>query len=209
MERITDISQLDPNGTYTYADYLRWQFDETVELIKGKIFRMSPGVDTPAPLTAHQLISGGLYSEIQQHFKRKSCRVLEAPFDVRLPNPDYPATSNRIYTVVQPDICVVCDRAKLDRRGCLGAPDWIVEITSTGTIKKDFGEKFNLYEENGVRECWILVPEQKSLQQYVLQEGKYELKELFEYDLEPSRQQISPALFADLTIELEDIFGDM
>ncbi len=204
MERITDISQLDPNGTYTYADYLRWQFDETVELIKGKIFRMSP-----APLTAHQLIAGAVYGEAYPYFKRKPCRVVEAPFDVRLPNPEYPVTSNKIYTVVQPDICIICDRAKLDRRGGLGAPDWIVEVTSAATMKKDFGEKFNLYEENGVREYWIIVPEQKSIQQYVLTESKYELKQLVEYDLEPSPQQISPAIFPDLIFELEDIFGDL
>ncbi|MCY7350939.1 MAG: Uma2 family endonuclease [Cytophagaceae bacterium] len=204
MERITDISQLDPNGTYTYADYLRWQFDETVELIKGKIFRMSP-----APLTAHQLISGAVYGEIYPFFKRKPCRVVEAPFDVRLPNPEYPVTSDKIYTVVQPDICVICDRSKLDRRGCLGAPDWIVEITSAATMKKDFREKFNLYEENGVQEYWIIVPEQKSIQQYVLSQGKYALQELFEYNLEPSSQRITPALFPELTIELEDIFGDL
>ena len=204
MERITDISQLDPNGTYTYADYLRWQFDDTVELIKGKIFRMSP-----APLTAHQFISGAIYGEMYAYFKRKTCQLVEAPFDVRLPNPEYPATSDRIYTVVQPDICVVCDRSKLDRRGCLGAPDWIAEITSSATMKKDFGEKFSLYEENGVREYWIIVPEQKSIQQYVLLNGQYEMRELFEYNLEPSAQRITPALFPELTIELEDIFGDL
>ncbi len=104
---------------------------------------------------------------------------------------------------------MICDRAKLDRRGCLGAPDWIVEITSTATIKKDFGEKFSLYEEAGVREYWIIVPEQKSIQQFVLLENKYELKGVVEYDLEPSPQQITPTLFPELPIELEDIFGDV
>lgn len=204
MERITDISQLDPNGTYTYADYLRWQFDETVELIKGKIFRMSP-----APLTTHQLIAGNVYFGIRQFFNRKTCRVVEAPFDVRLPNPEYPTTSNKIYTVVQPDICVICDRTKLDRRGCLGAPDWVVEVTSAATIKKDFGEKFNLYEEARIGEYWIIVPEQKSIQQYVLLEGRYQMKELVEYELEPSAQQLNSALFPELTIQLDDIFGDL
>ncbi len=95
MERITDISQLDPNGTYTYADYLRWQFDDTVELIKGKIFKMSS-----APLTAHQLISGGLYSEVRQHFKRKTCQVVEAPFDVRLIIQPRATKSTRSYSPI-------------------------------------------------------------------------------------------------------------
>ena len=143
---ITDISQLDPNGTYTYADYLKWQFDEWVELIRGKIHRMSP-----APRRAHQLAVSHLLVDIGLHLKGQRCEIYTAPFDVRLPvrNERKP---NQLHTVVQPDICIICDISKLDDAGCLGAPDWVIEITSPRTVKNDFNEKFNLYEESDVRE---------------------------------------------------------
>jgi len=121
---ITDISQLDPNGTYTYADYLGWQFDESVELIKGKLYRMSPVLKR-----RHQDASVNLEFALLKYFEDKSCKVYDAPFDVRLPvrNERKPA---QLHTVVQPDICVICDLSKLDDDGCLGAPDWVIEITS-------------------------------------------------------------------------------
>lgn len=77
---ITDIHSLDPNGTYTYSDYLKWQFEEQVELIKGKIYRMPP-----APKMAHQWVSNKLSFMLNKHFDAKPCSVFEAPFDVRLP----------------------------------------------------------------------------------------------------------------------------
>lgn len=152
---ITDISQLDPNGTYTYADYLKWQFDDSVELIKGKLYRMSP-----APKRKHQDASVNLEFALLTYFDDKPCRVYDAPFDVRLPvrNERKP---DQLYTVVQPDICVVCDLSKLDDDGCLGAPDWVIEITSPRTAKNDFSEKFDLYEESGVREYWIIQPKKQ------------------------------------------------
>ena len=85
---ITDISQLDPNGTYTYADYLNWKFSEMVELIKGKMMRMS------APIELHQRISGNLYWEMRKYFQAKSCRIYSAPFDVRLKDSKKTAKAN-------------------------------------------------------------------------------------------------------------------
>lgn len=114
---ITDISQLDPNGSYTYADYLTWRFAEYVELIKGRILKK-----TAAPTSAHQIVAGNFYGEIYKQLKGKPCWVFSAPFDVRLLR----STDNgdaQIKTVVQPDLSVVCDLTKIDRRGCLGAPD--------------------------------------------------------------------------------------
>lgn len=185
---ITDSSQLDPNGTYTYADYLKWQFDESVELIRGKLYRMSP-----APKRMHQSASGNLSYLIRQHFDNQQCRVYDAPFDVRLPvqskkKPD------QIYTVVQPDISVICDPAKLDDDGCLGAPDWIIEITSPRTAKKDFDEKFHLYEESGVREYWIVQPKEKAINVYTLENGEYALVDIYESGDIPCR--IFPGLVA-------------
>jgi len=171
---ITDISQLDPNGTYTYADYLKWQFDEQIELIKGRLYRMSP-----APKRMHQSASGNLSFAIRQYMQECGCQVYDAPFDVRLPvqNKRKP---EQIYTVVQPDISVICDLAKLDDDGCLGSPDWIIEITSPRTAKKDFDEKFHLYEQSGVREYWIVQPKEKSVNVYTLEKEQYVLVDIYE-----------------------------
>ena len=171
---ITDIAQLDPNGTYTYADYLKWQFDESVELIRGKVHRMSP-----APKRKHQDASVNLDYALLQYVDDKPCKVYDAPFDVRLPvqNKKKP---DQIYTVVQPDLLVVCDLTTLDDDGCLGAPDWVIEITSPRTAKNDFNEKYNLYEETGVGEYWIIQPKEKAVNVYVLKQGQYALVDVFE-----------------------------
>ncbi|GAB4046306.1 Uma2 family endonuclease [Spirosoma litoris] len=191
---ITDISQLDPNGTYTYADYLKWQFDESVELIKGKLYRMSP-----APRRAHQLAVSHLLVDISLYFGNKSCEIYTAPFDVRLPvrNERKP---EQLHTVVQPDLCVICDPNKLDDAGCLGAPDWIIEITSPRTVKNDFNEKYNLYEEAGVREYWIVQPKDKAVNVYVLENGRYALVDVYESGEIPS------CIFPELIISHDRIF---
>ncbi|MBG8552474.1 Uma2 family endonuclease [Hymenobacter guriensis] len=168
MPPITDISQLDLTKTYTYADYLTWQLDEFIELIKGKVRRMSP-----APRVAHQRISSRFTGMIYSLLAHRGCEVFHAPFDVRLikatPNGDAQVT-----TVVQPDICVVCDSQKLDERGCLGVPDWIIEIVSPGNVSHDTKSKFDLYEENGVLEYWIVFPGEKTVSVFVLHEGRYQ-----------------------------------
>jgi hypothetical protein len=101
---IKDINQLDLNGTYTYADYLLWRLEERLELIKGKIFKMSP-----APNVRHQKISGKLHLEMGMFFKNHYCQVFYAPFDVRLHKKNSQSSDTKIYTVVQPDLCVICD----------------------------------------------------------------------------------------------------
>lgn len=192
---ITDISQLDPNGTYTYADYLGWQFDESVELIKGKLYRMSPALKR-----RHQDASVNLEFALLKYFEDKSCKVYDAPFDVRLPvrNERKPA---QLHTVVQPDICVICDLSKLDDDGCLGAPDWVIEVTSPRTAKNDFNEKFNLYEESGVREYWIVQPKEKTVHVYVLEEETYVLVDVYESG------EISSCIFPDLIVSHDRIFS--
>ncbi|MBD2702223.1 Uma2 family endonuclease [Spirosoma sp. BT702] len=195
---ITELSQLDPNGTYTYADYLKWRFDESVELIKGKLYDMSP-----APRSKHQRISMQTSGELYAHFRGRSCAVYSAPFDVRLPNPGYePGFNNKIYTVVQPDICVICDSTKIDEFGCVGPPDWIIEITSPSTLKKDFNEKFDLYESAGVREYWIAVPKSQEIYAYVLENERYTEHEVYEQG-----DKATSAIFPELTLELDWIFG--
>lgn len=137
-----ELSDLDPDKRYTYADYLLWELKERVELIRGKLFKMSP-----APSRKHQEVVHALVLSFGLYFKGKSCNVYEAPFDVRLPKSTGGVEAT--YTVVQPDICVVCDRSKLDKRGCVGAPDLVIEILSPGNTKKEMREKFEVYQESG------------------------------------------------------------
>lgn len=165
---ITNIKQLDLNAKYTYADYLLWQFNERVELIKGKIFKMSP-----APSRYHQDISMNLTKELIKAFKNKSCKMYTAPFDVRLINYKESSNDNQITTVVQPDLCVICDKNKLDEKGCIGAPNLIIEILSSGNSKKEMDIKYDLYEENGVQEYWIVNPTEKVVSIFVLQNDRY------------------------------------
>ena len=120
---ITDIKQLNLNNFYSYADYLTWRFAERVELIKGKIFKMSP-----APSLLHQQVSTALMVQIGRYMTNNPCQVFHAPFDVRLPIKS--TSDEKIDTVLQPDITVVCDESKLDAKGCNGAPDLVVEIIS-------------------------------------------------------------------------------
>ena len=119
MSVVKNFSDLDLTKTYTYSDYLLWQFSERVELIKGFIRKMSP-----APSRKHQTISYNLTLSIGKFFQNHPCSVFVAPFDVRLPI----ASSKKDNTVVQPDLCIICDENKLDDKGCNGAPDLIVEI---------------------------------------------------------------------------------
>lgn len=154
-------------GFYSYRDYLTWNMDEMVELIKGKVFKKAAA----APNRLHQRLSIHLASEFFQFLKGKTCEVYEAPFDVRFPTKTN--KNEEIFTVVQPDICVICDPKKLDAAGCLGAPDLIAEILSPGNNQKELKIKYELYEEVGVLEYWIIYPTEQSLIIHSLVSGKY------------------------------------
>ena len=190
------IDTLDLNGTYSYADYLKWQFEERLELIKGKIFKMSP-----APAMRHQQISMRLSSEIWHLLKRRECQVFAAPFDVRLPRFDI-QSDKEILTVVQPDISVVCDPSKIDEKGCLGAPDWIIEILSPGNTRKEMDNKFDVYEESGVKEYWLVEPNDEVIFVYLLDDdGRY-------FGTKPSTigQTLTSTTLPDFTIDLNQLF---
>lgn len=196
---ITSIDQLSPDGVYTYADYLTWQFEERVELIKGKLFRMSP-----APNRRHQRIAGDLHRNIATYLVGNPCQVYFAPFDVRLLDSKKSKKANKdIYSVVQPDICVICDTSKLDDRGCIGAPDWIIEILSPGNSRKELNEKFRLYEENGVQEYWIVHPNDQTLAVFELQQDKYQLRKLYS-----SEEEVAVGIFSDLVLDLQEVFRE-
>jgi len=141
-----------PDKKFTYADYLTWDDGKRWELIDGEPVDMSP-----APSTRHQTISMSLGSVLHSFLRGHACRVFAAPYDVRLI--EHPrAGDEETVTVVQPDLVVVCDPAKLDERGCKGAPDLVVEILSDSTAGRDLSEKRALYERHGVREYWVVNP---------------------------------------------------
>ena len=122
-----ELADLDFTKDYTYADYLKWTFEERLELIKGKLFRMS------GPNTMHQRLASRIHGPFYNYLKGKSCEVFSAPYDVRLPR--LSKADKDIITVVQPDVCVICDPYKVDKRGCIGAPDIVVEILSPGNTR--------------------------------------------------------------------------
>jgi Uma2 family endonuclease len=197
MPPITQLSQLDLNKTYSYADYITWQFDEAVELIKGKIMLMAP-----APSVRHQDISMNLSSLLHVYFRHKKCKVYAAPFDVRLYDRKKSIlASQEIHTVVQPDLCVICNPDILDTQGCNGAPDWIIEILSKGNSKKELQTKYELYQETGVGEYWLVYPYEQTVHQFVLENGQYQLKKMYTTD-----DIATPYLFPELKIELTEIF---
>ena len=193
---ITDINQLDVNGTYTYADYLLWRFKEQVELLRGKLFKMSP-----APREIHQRVLNEINFELMSFFRNKACRVYPAPFDVRLPTKGI--ADNQIYTIVQPDLCVVCDLEKIDGRGCVGAPDLVVEILSPSNSRKDLKDKYEIYQEVGVPEYWIVDADDKAIYRYVLEGDTYiGLPPVSEGDVFSSRK------FPEMKIDTKHIFKE-
>jgi Uma2 family endonuclease len=208
---ITRFEDLDLSKAYTYADYLRWRFQDRVELIQGKVFKMSP-----APSERHQRISSFLHGEIWAFLKGKQCQVRHAPYDVRLVIPvktDISANRRKtaralsdqeIETVVQPDLCVICDPDKIDKRGCNGAPDLVIEILSEGNNHVDLDEKFNIYQSAGVSEYWIAYPYEQALAVYILNEdGIYQAgKPLVPGDT------LHSIILKGIPIDLADVFSD-
>jgi Uma2 family endonuclease len=166
---ITDFQKLDTTQTYTYADYLTWQFKERVELIRGYVVRMSP-----APNVRHQRISGFIFRKIGTFLEGKTCEVFSAPFDVRLPLPPHKVKGDVINTVVQPDIVVVCDPSRLDEHGCIGPPDIVVEVLSPGNTRREMKDKLELYQSAGIPEYWVVDPDHEFVLVFTVDaSGKY------------------------------------
>jgi len=187
---------LDLNKRYSYADYLTWLDDVTRELINGFI-KMLPA---PRPTHARVCQKISLHLGLYLLNNKCECEVFSAPFDVRFPR-NGETSNGKIDTVVQPDICVICDSSKIDELGCCGAPDMIVEVISPSTGKKDITEKFALYEEFGVKEYWIVYPQDKAVHVFLLQnDGKYDAGILYE-----SKGRIPVQAFGGYPIDLGDI----
>jgi Uma2 family endonuclease len=182
---------------YTYGDYRTWPDDERWELIHGIAWNMSA-----APSLPHQLLSGELFGRIRTHLRDRGvpCVVVAAPVDVFFPDrPDQ--AEDQVDTVVQPDIVVVCDPAKIRRRGVWGPPDWLIEILSPHTSRKDMKEKLELYEQSGVKEYWIVDPGNRYVHVYRLDGSRYGEPEVH---VEPV--VVTSTTLANLAIPLEELF---
>jgi len=197
-EKVLSFEDIDASLTYSYAHYLTWLFDDRVELIRGQIFKMSP-----APSPYHQQISVRIASELFLFLKNKVCQVYTAPFDVRFPKES--TADQDIYTVLQPDICVICDPVnKIDNRGCIGAPDIVVEILSPGNNKMELLNKYNVYQEFGVKEYWVISPAEKTFLKYTLDKsGRYQPSKLFTLS-----EKVQSAVVPGFELDLDEVFED-
>jgi Uma2 family endonuclease len=155
------------DGNYhTFGDYLAWPDDVRCELIDGAAYLMSP-----APGLEHQDVAGEIYRQLANQLRDRTCRVFIAPVDVRLPKGQ--EADESIDTVVQPDLLVVCDASKLDRRGVRGAPDFVIEVLSPSTASHDQVIKRRVYERAGVEEYWLVHPTDRIVSIYRLVNGEY------------------------------------
>jgi Uma2 family endonuclease len=182
---------------YTYADYLQFKMDDMVEIIKGKIFKMAP-----APSSKHQRVSANLSGIFYNYFRNQPCQYFCAPFDVILPSKgkDFNASDK----VVQPDIVIICDPSKIQEKGCFGAPDWIIEILSPFTAKKDLQLKFDLYEESEVGEYWIVAPLYHTIEVFVLENKVFRRVRAYAQD-----DIVRSHTFPDLEMDLREIFSEL
>ena len=181
---------------YTLADALTWDESERIELIYGDPVMMAP------PTRAHQKAVMELFRQLANYLAGKKCEVYPAPFAVRLfeRDGDYPED---VDTMVEPDISVVCDARKLDDIGCKGAPDLVMEILSPTTQRHDRVTKFNLYQQAGVREYWIVDPAGKSVQVFVLDDGRYIAK-----DFGTAKDTVKVNVLDDCAIDLPQVFSE-
>ena len=195
---ITSIDQLDVNKKYSYADYLTWKFDGYVELLRGKLIRMA------APTSNHQRLAGRMNTLWDNFLENSPCKVFIAPFDVRLLDHKKSTADKDIFTVVQPDVCVVCDKLKIDNKGCVGSPDLIVEILSPSTKKKDIEDKFELYEYNGVKEYWIVSVEDETILVFDLDDtGNYQFRKIYG----DTESDIHSKIIEGFSFKLERLFS--
>ena len=186
--------QYEQGRHFTYADYKDWELDqgERYEIIFGEAYAMT------APNTYHQVILGELFKQLAIYFTGKPCKVFPAPFDVRL----FYEEDESDDTVVQPDISVICDREKLGKEGCHGAPDFIVEILSPPNTAIEMERKNALYREAGVSEYWVINPENKILYSYRFSNGT-----IFPRTYKAA-DTAEPGIFPGLVVELEPVFSE-
>lgn len=180
--------------SYTYADLLEWDNDIRYELIEGRPRALS------APNNVHQEVLTALLLQIGGYLRDKACKIYPAPFDVRLfeTENDHPKD---VDTVVQPDLMVVCDKNKIDRRGICGAPDLIVEILSPSSRRHDCLVKYSLYQRAGVKEYWIVDAEKQVVLVHTLEEGQYHAPQAY-----TARDLVPVGVLEGCSVDLTAVF---
>ena len=173
------------------------------EIVDGALVMMSP-----SPRWNHMAVSGNIYSIFSAYLMGKKCTPIQDGFDLYLDE------KNQFV----PDFMVVCDPEKIKSDGVHGAPDLVVEVLSPSTAKNDRGLKKEAYGRCGVREYWIVNPEDKTAEVYLPAEGRLELHEIYalypdwqlaqmtEEELAALPKSFQCTLFDDLDILIEDIF---
>ena len=157
------------DGHFDYGDYLSWPAGERWELLDGRAWACTGGEPEMAPPRRHQQVLTALTAMLWQYFQGRSGQVYASPFEVRLTD-----AQDQVQAVVQPDLCVVTQLARLDERGAIGAPEWVLEVVSPLTVAHDFIRKLALYERHQVSEYWIVHPGDETIQAYSLNEsGSY------------------------------------
>jgi Uma2 family endonuclease len=193
--KIREVDEPDPSLNYTYADYYKWKFLERLELLRGKIVRLA------AANTKHQRVSMKLGYMIYGFLRGRSCEVFLPPYDVRLPVKNR-KRDDQITTVVQPDVTVFCDPAKIDERGACGIPDLLVEVLSPGNSQYDLRDKFDVYQEANVKEYWIVNPIQESVMVCLLEkEGQFAPSKIL-----TGEQKLEPLCLPGFSIEVKELF---
>lgn len=180
---------------YSYDDLLKFTDEKRYEIIDGVLFVM----DSPSVL--HQSLAGEIFNQIKNYLKGKPCKVFSAPLDIKISGEK---DNKKERNVVQPDILVVCDKDKIQRKNILGAPDFVAEIISPSTSGRDRVEKLNLYQKYGVREYWLVSPAEKAIMVFLLNEqGIYTIPKA--YYLE---EKIKVNIFDDLYISLKEFIEE-
>jgi Uma2 family endonuclease len=177
---------------------LAYAYDCREELINGKVVAMSPAASN------HNRIAGDIYGIFWSYLRGKKCEPFGDGEAVYLTEVDH----------FIPDFMVVCDPEKVKSNGVHGAPDLVVEVLSPGTTKNDRGRKMDVYGQCGVREYWIVIPNEKTVEQYIQDNGRLVLHDVYfippdytpEKELAEIAKEFQCSLFDDLTIRLEDIF---
>ena len=182
---------------YTFADVLEWENGEQAEIIDGEVTMMG------TPSSMHQEISVELTRQLANYLEGKQCRVYHAPFAVRLFERAGDAPED-VDTVVEPDLSVVCDKSKIDKRGCKGAPDLIIEILSPSTRQHDCLIKYNLYQQAGVKEYWIVDPDKKVVLVHKLVDGQYHAPDAY-----TAEDSIPVGVLEDCAVDLTAVFSGL
>jgi len=195
----TKTSPFAENKKITYKDYLNWPDDVRAEVIQGVAYMMAP------PSTTHQRSAGRLFNTLSAFLKGRTCEAFIAPFGVRL----FPEEDKTDDTVVEPDIVVICDPSKIDEQGCKGAPDLVIEILSPSTKRKDKTIKLQLYQKAGVREYWIVSPEDKDIEVHHFENNSIELFGVNKEETHDTNKlpEIAPVnVLPGLEIDVKEIF---